>query len=125
MIFLGGIELVERSNFRYHFAALRGRSINIGNEFLRGFLLRRRGIEHGGAVLRAHVVSLPVQRAWVVRGKEHREEVLQAYQGRIVDYFNDLGMAGLARADSLIRRIGRRAAGISRLYGNNALEERF
>src|SRR5947209_11230743 len=65
-------------------------------------LLLGRVVEDGGAVLRAPIGGLAVERGWVVVGPEDVEELVVGDLGRVVLHFDDLGVAGAVSADVLI-----------------------
>src|SRR5690606_26577635 len=67
-----------------------------------------------GPVLRAHVVALAVALRRVVVLPEDLQQVLVADDTRVVDYADDLVVAGLTGAGLLVGGVGREAGGIAR-----------
>ena len=62
-------------------------------------------VEDDGAVLRAGVGALPVQRRRVVRGEEDVEEVAVADDVGVEVDLDDFGVAGAPGADGVVRRV--------------------
>jgi len=78
--------------------------------------------EDGGAILGADIIALAVQRRGVMGCKENVEQVRIADDRRVIADADRFGMAGRARADLFIGRVGDRPADITALDALDALE---
>lgn len=74
------------------------------------------GVERG-AVLRAHVVSLPEALRRVVRLQRGAHEILQANPRGVVDHFDQFHVVRLPRAHFAVRRVGRHPAAVAHRRG--------
>jgi hypothetical protein len=74
--------------------------------------------EDDGAVLRAHIRTLPVQRRRIVHAEKHLEQIVIADLLRIEGDLHDLCMSGRSGTHLLIRGVRARAA---RIAGDDAL----
>src|SRR5436190_19413841 len=79
----------------------------------RSLLLRFAGAENRRAILRAHVVVLPVQRRGIVHPKEIIQQRLVTQPGGIEFHLNRLRMASSAGADIFVSRVRGNAARVT------------
>ena len=85
-------------------------------------------VEDGGAVLRADVVALPVERRRVVGLPEDFQQVVECDFVGVVGDLDDLGVAGAAGADLFVGRVvdvAAAVAGDDGLHAAEALEHGF
>jgi len=75
------------------------------NDLLCGDFLRFIMIENDGPVLSPDIVSLPVERGWVVAAEEGPEEGFERGFLRIERDADDFGMSSFSGADILVSRV--------------------
>jgi len=124
VVSLRGVELLQRDDLRHDriFEFLLRHSFRL----LRRRFLRIAFIKDDRAILRAGIVTLPVQCRRIVRGKEDLHQFVEAQRVRIEGDFDDLSVAGIALADLFVRRIRHAATGVSRddrFHAFQALED--
>ena len=123
VIRLGGVERRQRDHLGDDLLRVALGGVELGDVLLGRFLLRRVGIEHRRAVLRAVVGVLAVQLRRIVHD---REEDLQqravAHLLRVVGDLHRLGVAGEAAADQFVDGGLLGAAGIARHRLDDAVD---
>jgi hypothetical protein len=90
------------------------RGCQLTDHFLRRRPLLGRMIENHRPVLRSTVVPLPIERGWIVRGKEDFQDIAEANKVGIVHNLDHFNMAGCTGTYILIGRMGTAASHISR-----------
>src|SRR5262249_23377390 len=84
--------------------------------------LFRRMIEDRGAILRADIVALAIDRGRIVQDEEDLQDLAVADDFRIERDLNDFGMPRVAVADLPISRVLHRSAGVARFDAFDALD---
>src|SRR4051794_22187064 len=116
VVVLGVVELAERDDLGADLAVA-GRAQPLLEQVAAGLrgrlLLRALGVDRR-AVLGADVVALAHALGRVVLLPELLEQALVGDDGRVEHHQHDLGVPGTCRADLLVRRVRRVAAGVAR-----------
>ena len=118
MVVLCRIEFVQRHNLRHDGFLPQASFIEFSDERFSDGSLPVVVIEDGGTVLRAHILTLPVQRRRVVDGEEDLQDFPIGNLARIEGQLDCLGVAGGIGADFLVGRID---GGAARVAGNHIL----
>ena len=122
MIILRRVELRERHDLRDDGRVPDVRAVEFGDDGFGGLALFGRVVEDGGAILRANVRALPVERRRVVDCEEDFDEFAVRRLARIEGYLNDLGVAGRSVADLTVRWIRNVAARVTRHDASDAAQ---
>src|SRR5690606_32548854 len=122
VVLLGGVERVQRRDLGHDRRVPDLLGLQLRDHFLRDPLLLLGMIEDRGAVLRADVGALAVQRRGVVDREEDAQQVAVGELVRVELDLHDLRVAGRAGADLLVRRVGHVAAGVAGLHAQHATQ---
>src|SRR4051794_311468 len=79
-------------------------------------------IEDGRTVLRAHIVTLPIQRCWVMDGEENLQNFAKRQYLRVKRDLHNFRVPGITITHILISRLRRMSAHVAGFDAFDALE---
>src|SRR5262249_43983120 len=128
VIVLSDKELLHRLDGGHDRVRPLSRRVQFGDDLFGGGTLVVRSIENDRAVLGADIVSLPIQRGWIVEGEKDLKQLAVAELVRIegnAHYFHMAGIAGANLAICWIIDVPTHVTGFDRLHTFKAVKDCF